>query len=183
MTRSEGLTSQYAGEIRAAMDNTSNGKFVLVDETATIQLWKYEENSGTAVRWTPTTGSLMAEVRVASFGEDHRLSVVDRFGTWLSQRKLRSELGDLRGAVLADVGCGYDARFGMSRIAELDRLIAVDVSLSRTVRASEDRILARILAGCCSPDLDWLGSLCRPELGARASRRTGRIAQAIATYR
>lgn len=46
MTRSGGLTSQYAGEIRAAMDNTANGKFVLVDETATVQLWKYEENSG-----------------------------------------------------------------------------------------------------------------------------------------
>lgn len=76
----------------------------------------------------------MSQVRVASFGEDHRLSVVDRFGTWLSQRKLRSELGDLRGAVLADLGCGYDARFGMSVIDELETLIAVDVSLSQKVR-------------------------------------------------
>ena len=48
ITSSAGLTSQYAGEIRAAMNSTSNGKFVLVDETATIQLWKYEENSGSA---------------------------------------------------------------------------------------------------------------------------------------
>jgi Dolichyl-phosphate-mannose-protein mannosyltransferase len=45
MTSSQGLTSQYAGEIRAAMDNAVNGKFVVIGETATVQLWKYEENS------------------------------------------------------------------------------------------------------------------------------------------
>ena len=76
----------------------------------------------------------MAEIRVASFGEHHRLSAVDRFGTWLSQRKLRTELGDLRGAVLADVGCGYDARFGMSAIDDVAGFLAIDVSLSRAVQ-------------------------------------------------
>jgi Methyltransferase domain len=43
-------------------------------------------------------------------------------------------LGDIRGSTLADVGCGYDARFGMSLMNDLSRLIAVDVSLSDIVR-------------------------------------------------
>jgi hypothetical protein len=75
----------------------------------------------------------MNPVRAASYGEGYRLSVVDRLGTWLSQRRLRSVLGDVRGSTIADVGCGFDARFGMSLLGDIARLIAVDVSLSDTV--------------------------------------------------
>lgn len=42
---SKGLTSQYAATIRTAMDSTVNGTFVLVDETDSIQLWKYESST------------------------------------------------------------------------------------------------------------------------------------------
>jgi hypothetical protein len=42
-----GLTSQYSADIEAAMGSTVKGKFVLFDETETIQLWKYEPNPGT----------------------------------------------------------------------------------------------------------------------------------------
>jgi SAM-dependent methyltransferase len=76
---------------------------------------------------------MVAELRAASFGEGYRLTVVDRFGTWLSQRRLRSVLGDVRSSVVADIGCGYDARFGMSLMDDVARLIAVDVSLSEAV--------------------------------------------------
>jgi ubiquinone/menaquinone biosynthesis C-methylase UbiE len=75
-------------------------------------------------------------VRAASFGEGYRLTVVDRLGTWLSQRRLCSVLGDVRGSTIADVGCGFDARFGMSLLGDIARLIAVDVSLSDRVRDS-----------------------------------------------
>ena len=78
---------------------------------------------------------MTAGVRSAAFGDGYRLSVVDRFGTWLSQRRLRSVLGDLRSSTMADVGCGYDARFGMSVIGDVAHLIAIDVSLSDAVRA------------------------------------------------
>lgn len=40
-----GLTSQYAAAIDAAMSATVDGKFVLLDETKTIQLWKYVPNA------------------------------------------------------------------------------------------------------------------------------------------
>ena len=78
-----------------------------------------------------------AEARSASFGEGYRLSYVDRLGTWLSGRKVRSVLGDVRGKTVADVGCGYDARFGMSLIDDVARLIVVDVSLSPEVCGHE----------------------------------------------
>ena len=78
---------------------------------------------------------MAAETRAASFGEGYRLSYVDRFGTWLSSRRLRSVLGNVRGMTIADVGCGYDARFGMSLIGEVAALYALDVSLNETVCA------------------------------------------------
>jgi SAM-dependent methyltransferase len=73
---------------------------------------------------------MAAEVRSASYGEEHRLSLVDRFGTWLSLRRLRSVLGDVRGTTVADIGCGYDARFGMSLIDEVSGLLLVDISVN-----------------------------------------------------
>lgn len=79
---------------------------------------------------------MATDARASSFGEGYRLTVVDRFGTWLSQRRLRSVLGDVHGSSLADVGCGFDARFGMSLTTDIARLIAVDVSLSDAVLAS-----------------------------------------------
>jgi hypothetical protein len=42
-----GLTSQYSADIEAAMSRAVFGKWVLFDETPTIQLWKYEPNPGT----------------------------------------------------------------------------------------------------------------------------------------
>jgi len=77
------------------------------------------------------------ETRTSSFGEGYKLSVVDRLGTWLSSRRLFSVCRDLDGKVLADIGCGFDARFGSSVLGRLDRLIAVDVSLSPAVLNNE----------------------------------------------
>ncbi len=76
---------------------------------------------------------MTTDTRTASFGEGYRLTVVDRFGTWLSQRRLRSVLGNVRSSVVADIGCGFDARFGMSLMGDIKQLIAVDVSLSDKV--------------------------------------------------
>lgn len=74
--------------------------------------------------------------RTTSFGEHHTLSLVDRFGTWLSTRRVLRVLGDVDGKVLADVGCGFDARFGLSLAHRLGQFIAVDVSLSEKVAST-----------------------------------------------
>ena len=69
-------------------------------------------------------------VRSTAFGQDRQLSVVDRFGTWLSARAIRRHAGNLAGKRLGDVGCGYDARFVRTVLGELDSAVLVDVSLA-----------------------------------------------------
>jgi len=69
-------------------------------------------------------------VRSTSFGEGHELTFVDKFGTWLSSRRLLKIMKNADGKVVADIGCGYDARFGMSLLARVGRLILVDVSFN-----------------------------------------------------
>ncbi len=69
-------------------------------------------------------------VRSAAFGQDRPLSVVDRFGTWLSARAIERHVGNLAGKRLGDFGCGYDARFVRSVLDELESAVLVDVSLA-----------------------------------------------------
>lgn len=47
LIRTDSLTSQYSDDIQSAMKGAVDGTWVLFDETETIQLWKYEPNSGT----------------------------------------------------------------------------------------------------------------------------------------
>jgi 2-polyprenyl-3-methyl-5-hydroxy-6-metoxy-1,4-benzoquinol methylase len=79
----------------------------------------------------------MTDIRATSFGESHELTPIDRLGTWLSRRMLMRVFGSLDGKTLADVGCGFDARFGSSVLAELERLVAIDVSLNPDLLAHE----------------------------------------------
>ncbi len=62
----------------------------------------------------PDRDSRMTGTRDSSFGQDYELSVVDRFGMWLSTRRLMKVLGSIDNKTLADIGCGYDVRFGAS---------------------------------------------------------------------
>lgn len=75
--------------------------------------------------------------RTSSFGEGYNLTMVDRFGTWLSSRRLMSVCRGLDGKTLADLGCGFDARFGSSLLGRLGRLIVVDISLNPALTAHE----------------------------------------------
>jgi SAM-dependent methyltransferase len=72
----------------------------------------------------------VSRTRETAFGEGYELSIVDRFGTWLSTRRLLKVLGRPDHKTLVDIGCGYDARFGVGLLPRLERLVAVDVSLN-----------------------------------------------------
>jgi SAM-dependent methyltransferase len=69
-------------------------------------------------------------VRESAFGQDRSLSVVDRFGTWLSARAIRRHAGDLRGKRVGDFGCGYDARFTRTVLDEVESAVLVDLTLA-----------------------------------------------------
>lgn len=67
--------------------------------------------------------------RTHAYGQDRELSWVDRFGVWLSSRQIRRFVPSFAGKRIADLGCGYDARFARTLIDEAAHLTLLDVSL------------------------------------------------------
>ena len=84
--------------------------------------------------------------RATAFGQLARPSVVDRFGVWLSARALHAAVPSFAGLRIADLGCGYHARFARSVLDEVASATLVDVALAPDltehprVRAVEGRL-------------------------------------------
>ena len=76
-------------------------------------------------------------VQSQAYGQGYRLTPVDKFGLWLSTRKLRSVLPSLKGLKIADVGCGYNASFVRSVLADVGRAIVVDVALADDLKQND----------------------------------------------
>ena len=74
------------------------------------------------------------DLRNRSYGQDHKLTAVDRFGVWLSARRMRKTGGGFAGKRVADVGCGYHATIARSLLDEVATLTLVDVALHRELR-------------------------------------------------
>jgi SAM-dependent methyltransferase len=55
---------------------------------------------------------------------------VDRFGVWLSARRLAREAGGFRRKRVGDFGCGFDATFIRSVLDDVDHAVLVDVALA-----------------------------------------------------
>lgn len=70
------------------------------------------------------------EVRSTSFGQTKKLSVVDRFGVFLSKRQIRRTVGDLTGRDVADFGCGYEATTMRRYLTVVGSATVVDLSLA-----------------------------------------------------
>ena len=73
--------------------------------------------------------------RTQSFGQGRRLTPVDRFGVWLSTRRIKSTVGSFSGKRVGDFGCGYDVRTARSFLSEIAHLTAVDIAISDDVKA------------------------------------------------
>lgn len=72
----------------------------------------------------------MKPERTESFGQGYAPTLVDRFGVWLSARQIRHFVGSFQGKELADLGCGYQAAFTRTVLAEVARVVLVDVALA-----------------------------------------------------
>jgi SAM-dependent methyltransferase len=71
----------------------------------------------------------------AAYGQEHRLTPVDRFGVWLSARRLRRKSGGFSGRAVGDFGCGYDARFARTILDDAATTTLVDVALAPDLAA------------------------------------------------
>lgn len=77
-----------------------------------------------------TTPGFFAINRSTSYGEDGKSSLADRFGSWLSARRINSIVGSLEGKDVADIGCGYHAKHSEPFIESVRSLLLVDLKLS-----------------------------------------------------
>jgi 2-polyprenyl-3-methyl-5-hydroxy-6-metoxy-1,4-benzoquinol methylase len=86
------------------------------------------------------------DLRNRAYGQDHALTAVDRFGVWLSSRRVRRTVGSFSGLRVVDIGCGYHATVARSLLPAVASMTLVDVAISPVlhhhpkVRAIEGRL-------------------------------------------
>ncbi len=68
--------------------------------------------------------------RQGSYGQTRQPTLVDRFGIWLSARRIRVYAGNVSGKRIGDFGCGHDARIARSFLASADHLVLVDLTVA-----------------------------------------------------
>ena len=68
--------------------------------------------------------------RQGSYGQTRKPTLVDRFGIWLSARRIRAYAGNPSGKRIGDFGCGHDAGIARSFLNSADHLVLVDLSVS-----------------------------------------------------
>jgi 2-polyprenyl-3-methyl-5-hydroxy-6-metoxy-1,4-benzoquinol methylase len=73
--------------------------------------------------------------RQKAFGQDHKRNVVDRFGFWLSEVKIRRSAGGWAGKAVADVGCGFEAPLARAILAQAASVTLVDLALADDLKA------------------------------------------------
>jgi SAM-dependent methyltransferase len=83
---------------------------------------------------------LTATASPQAYGEAGDLTWVDRFGVWLSSRKIRRAVS-FKGARIGDFGCGFDASFTRSVLGEVAHATLVDVALAPDL-AADPRVTA-----------------------------------------
>jgi SAM-dependent methyltransferase len=69
-------------------------------------------------------------LRNSSYGQQGAPSVVDRFGVWLSTRRIRRAVPDFTGKRVGDFGCGYNAVFARTVLDRAQEMLLIDVALA-----------------------------------------------------
>lgn len=79
--------------------------------------------------------------RQHAFGQAQALTTVDRLGVWLSGLQVRRSVPQFAGKRVGDFGCGYEAAFMRTVLAEVQEAVLVDVALAPDVK-DHPRVLA-----------------------------------------
>lgn len=69
-----------------------------------------------------------------SYGQNYSLTLVDKFGVYLSNRKILEIAKKMRPKKVVDLGCGFHARLLQNLKEYSSELIAVDVALDRKIK-------------------------------------------------
>ncbi len=72
--------------------------------------------------------------RQRAYGQDQTLTKVDRFGVWLSSLQINRHVPTFARKRVADIGCGYNARFARTLLDRVEHLILLDVALDPSLK-------------------------------------------------
>ncbi len=75
------------------------------------------------------------QTRQRAYGQDHAFTKVDRFGVWLSSRQINRHIPTFANQRVADIGCGYQARFARTLLDRVQHLTLLDVALDPSLKA------------------------------------------------
>jgi 2-polyprenyl-3-methyl-5-hydroxy-6-metoxy-1,4-benzoquinol methylase len=76
----------------------------------------------------------LTATREHAYGQHAKLTVIDRFGIWLSARRVHREAGNVAGKSIADFGCGYQARIARTLAPTAASLTLVDVAVAEEAK-------------------------------------------------
>jgi 2-polyprenyl-3-methyl-5-hydroxy-6-metoxy-1,4-benzoquinol methylase len=68
--------------------------------------------------------------RKNAFGSDYESTLVDRFGQWLSSRRVRRTVRGFAGKAIGDFGCGFHADVVRSALGEVASATLVDIAIA-----------------------------------------------------
>lgn len=82
-------------------------------------------------------------MRSTSYGQDNKPTIFDRFGVYLSSRRLVKELGNITTPPpprkLLDIGAGFNMRHTEELLPYFDEVTAVDVALNEKILPSVEK--------------------------------------------
>ena len=73
--------------------------------------------------------------REAAFGQEGRITGVDRAGVWLSGHQIRRTVGSLDDKDVGDVGCGFQATYMRTVLDTVRSATLVDISLTDDLKS------------------------------------------------
>jgi len=79
---------------------------------------------------TSRQGASREGKRENAFGQAYRSTPVDRFGQWLSARRVRRAVHGFEGKAIGDFGCGFNADLVRSVLSEVASATLVDLAIS-----------------------------------------------------
>ncbi len=80
----------------------------------------------------------MADTDVArdtAFGQEGKITAVDRAGVWLSGHQIRRAVGGIEGKDVGDFGCGFQATYMRTVLAQVRSATLVDISLADDLKS------------------------------------------------
>jgi SAM-dependent methyltransferase len=80
----------------------------------------------------------MADTDVArdtAFGQEGKITAVDRAGIWLSGHQIRRTVGGIEGKDVGDFGCGFQATYMRTVLAQVRSATLADISLAGDLKS------------------------------------------------